>query len=190
VRTGKITMGTKHASTKPGISAAMAIAHYENTGNVVADVRAGEDKHGIWVAGALRSTVSPVQVRELRAAPLSGDWRRMGGGLEMVAALSVNVPGFPVPRPHGLVASGEVQSMVAAGMVPPVSVIPPGAEGALSLDDLRYLKRLAQRERRDAERAALNDLTSADQLARRVRASSLAMRVRSTVGAAAAGPKE
>jgi hypothetical protein len=47
------------------------------------------------------------------------------------------------------------------------------------LDDLRYLKRLADRERREeAALVASGSLPSATELARRVRASSLAMRVR------------
>ena len=58
------------------------------------------------------------------------------------------MPGFPVPRPHGLVASGFQQSLVASGMLPPKTVIKPGTPGALSNDDLRYLKSLADRERK------------------------------------------
>jgi hypothetical protein len=49
------------------------------------------------------------QIDELRRSPLSGDWRKINGKLRLVAALGVNVPGYPVPR--ALVASGEVISM-------------------------------------------------------------------------------
>lgn len=172
---GHITLDTLHAGER--LSAAAAAAHYENTGAVVADVAAGEDAHGIWVAGALRPSVTPDQVRALRAAPLSGDWRRLSGNLELVAALAVNVPGYSVPRPRGLVAGGATQSLVASGMVPPRRVLRPGTVGALSVDDLRYLKRLADRERaEDSRRAAAGALPSGDELARRVRASALAVR--------------
>jgi hypothetical protein len=83
----------------------------------VADVVAGEDEHGIWLAGGLRPSVSAEQVRELRGASLSGDWRSIGGNLELVAALAVNVPGFPVPRVQaGLAASGVQTALVAAGV--------------------------------------------------------------------------
>jgi hypothetical protein len=117
VPVGALTMSTGHASTTPGTSAAAAIAHYEHTGCAVADVAVGEDEFGIWFAGALRSGVSPEQVRELRAGSLSGDWRYLGGGLELVAALAVNVPGFPVPRVQaGLAASGMQTALVAAGL--------------------------------------------------------------------------
>src|SRR4029079_16942320 len=81
-------------------------------GMVAADVRVGEDEHGIWVAGALRSHLSDEDVRAFRAALLSGDWRRIAGRLELVAALAVNVPGFPVPRTRSLVASGETETLL------------------------------------------------------------------------------
>lgn len=145
VPTGKITMGTGHSG--PQVNAIQAAAHYDNTGAAVADVRAVDGAHGIWVSGALRPNVKASQVRALRASPLSGDWRKIGGQLELVAALAVNVPGFHVPRPNGLVASGELASLVAAGMVAPRRVVRPGTEGALSASDLAYLKRLAHRER-------------------------------------------
>jgi len=67
--------------------------------------------------------------------------------MELVMGLAVNQPGFPVPRPRGLVASGALQTLQAAGMLPPERVIAPGKPGALSLEDLRYLKKAAQRER-------------------------------------------
>jgi hypothetical protein len=178
VRTGKITLDTIHPAD--GLSAAATQNHYERTGRVAADVVAGEDAHGIWVSGAIRPGLSAAQLRELRAAPLSGDWRRIGGNLELVAALAVNVPGFPIPRPHGLVAGGAVQSLVASGMVPPRQVIAPGRDGAFTLDDMRYLKVLVDRERSSqAAMADLGTLPLAADLARRVRASALAMRAHS-----------
>ena len=93
---GQITMSTGHASIKANAKA--AIAHYDNTGSVVADVVAGEDSFGIWVAGVLRPNLTDEQVAQLAASALSGDWRRTASGLELVAALAVNVPGFPIPR--------------------------------------------------------------------------------------------
>ncbi len=41
----------------------------------------------------------------------SGDWRPIGRGLELVAALAVNQPGFPIAR----VAHGRVSALTAAG---------------------------------------------------------------------------
>jgi hypothetical protein len=60
----------------------------------------------------LRPHLSDEDIREFRAAPLSGDWRRIAGRLELVGALSVNTPGFPVPRVKALVASGETETLL------------------------------------------------------------------------------
>lgn len=107
VAVGHLTFNTGHASVYD--KAAAAAAHYDNTGTVGADVVAGEDAHGIWVAGALRPELSEEQVRTFRAAPISGDWRRISNKMELVAALSVNTPGFPVPRNKALVASATME---------------------------------------------------------------------------------
>lgn len=157
VAVGHLTMNTGHASAEK--RALAALAHYDDTGAVAADVRAGEDAFGIWVAGAMRSGLSEEQVRSMRSAPLSGDWRRVNGSLELVAALAVNVPGFPVPRPSGRRSAGNTVALVASGMIPPRKVRRPGTEGALSAEDLRYLKHLARRERQ----------AQADAMARRLR---------------------
>jgi hypothetical protein len=110
VRVGVITMDAGHAPTR-GIRAAAAMAHYDNTAWAIADVNIGEDEYGIWVAGALRPDATEEQVRKLRAASISGDWRNMGNGLELVAALAVNQPGYPLAQ----VAAGRHEAMVASG---------------------------------------------------------------------------
>ena len=106
VAVGQITMDTGHAPISD--SASRAAAHYDHTGAAVVDVRAGEDDHGIWIAGALRPDVMPERIRALMASDVSGDWRRIGASLELVAVLAVNVPGFGklrVSLRDGLVAS-------------------------------------------------------------------------------------
>lgn len=152
VPTGTIRFNTGHASLRA--SADSAAAHYDNTGLAGADIHAVDGKHGIWVAGALRPGVTPEQVRTLRASPLSGDWRYIGGVLELVGALAVNLPGFPVPRTQGLVASGELQGLVAAGMVVDHAKLANARLSRLSASDLAYLERIISRERA-AERNAL-----------------------------------
>lgn len=174
VGVGHLTLETVHAPNE--MTASQALAHYENTGRVVADLVAGEDSFGIWVSGALRPGTTAKQVRSLRAAPLSGDWRTYGGHLELVAVLAVNVPGFPIPRPAGFVSKGTLQTIVASGMVPPRQVRRPGLPGAFSAEDLKYLKRLAERERA-AERVQLD--STAEALAIRVHTTRLA-RLRKT----------
>lgn len=113
VPVGQITMGTGHADLS--MSLAAAVEHYDNTGTVAADVACGEDAYGIWVAGALRPELTDRQVRQLRAASPSGDWRAARGHRELVAVLAVNVPGFPVPRARAHVANGHQTALVAAG---------------------------------------------------------------------------
>lgn len=152
VPVGTITMDTLHAGQRA--SASTAAAHYENTGAVAAYVSAGEDEHGIWIAGSLRPGLEEKQIKSLRAAPLSGDWRTIGGNLELIGVLAVNTPGFPIPRTSALVASadlaghdGAIESLTAAGMIPPKRVVPPNVEGGLTVNDLRYLKVLVRRGR-------------------------------------------
>lgn len=111
VAVGQLTLAGGHAPLSAGAEA--AVRHYDDTASAVADVAAGEDKYGIWVAGALRPGVTPEQVRVLRASAPSGDWRPINGRLELVAVCQVNVPGFPVAR--AFVASGQVTALVAAG---------------------------------------------------------------------------
>lgn len=169
IAVGRLTMDTRHAAARSGPAATMR--HYDHTGTAVADVTAGEDEFGIWVAGAVRPEITQEQARVLRSSPISGDWRRIGTSLELVAALAVNVPGFPVPRVQGLVAGAAMQTLVAAGMLAPRKVRKPGRPDALSNEDLRYLKALAHREStRQAEELAT--------MSRKVRASALAQRVR------------
>ena len=126
IRVGKIVMDTRHASINLGYAA--AAIHYDNTGDEVAVVRAGEDEYGIWVAGAIVPEADSRKVAKLRRSPLSGDWRAVEGNLELTAALAVNVPAFPVYALDGddrlaLVAAGtvvhdgiEFQNQVVADM--------------------------------------------------------------------------
>ncbi|QNJ57738.1 head maturation protease [Gordonia phage Love] len=111
---GHLTLGTGHAGAG-NINA--AAEHYDNTGAQVAAVRVGEDAHGIWFAGRTHPTTDDLQRQTLRRSSLSGDWRKVNGQYELVAALAVNVPGFPIPRTESLVASGDDTMLVAAGMV-------------------------------------------------------------------------
>jgi hypothetical protein len=114
VPVGQISMGGGHAKT--GMRWRPALAHYDSTSSAVADVACGEDEWGIWVAGQTRDNLTDQQMRELRASPLSGDWRAVNSdNLELIAALAVNVQGFPVPRVG--VAAGLQVSLVAAAPV-------------------------------------------------------------------------
>jgi hypothetical protein len=108
---GKIVMDTRHASINLGYSA--AALHYDNTGDEIAVIRCGEDQYGIWFSGAVVPEATRQKVAKLRRSPLSGDWRREGGSLELTAALAVNAPAFPVYSMEG----EEQMALVAAGSV-------------------------------------------------------------------------
>ena len=85
-----------------GLSASKASAYYDKTGMVAAYLRVTDGKHGIWACGALNPDLTDEQRedmrRQLRLHPPSGDWRPINGNYELICALAVAVPGFPVPR--------------------------------------------------------------------------------------------
>ncbi len=113
VQTGPITITADHANLRA--SWLQAKDHYAHTGLAVADVTCGEDEHGIWVAGRIRPGAPPEMVEALRASAPSGDWRLVGGRLNLVAILSVNTPGYPA-----LAASfdgADLVSLVASSSV-------------------------------------------------------------------------
>lgn len=111
---GKITIGGGHASTAPGTTLQAAVEHYDDAGTAAAVVRAGQDKHGIWVSGVAIPGQEDA-FASLPLFPLSGDWRTVGGHPELVAALAVNTPGFGIPRVTE--ERGRVTALVAAGML-------------------------------------------------------------------------
>lgn len=159
VPVGHITMGTGHAGGR--LNASKAAAHYDNTGAVVADVTCGEDAFGIWFSGAVRPNLDDEILDALRAAALSGDWRKIRGNLEMVAALAVNVPGFPIPRAslaasadqgqYSLTASGVVWAR--EGEVATVESIDPDAFAVAVLSAMKRIERTSTlREKFTAER--------------------------------------
>jgi len=113
VAIGKITFDTDHAPLTSDVVAASR--HYDNTGSVGAYVRAVNGRLGPWFSGVLKPDLSPEALVSLRANPLSGDWRSLNGNLEMVAALAVPVPGFPIPQ---LALSAAIEGGVQALILP------------------------------------------------------------------------
>jgi hypothetical protein len=187
VDVGQITLTGGHAPLNAGVS--KAVAHYDDTASAIMDVAAGEDKHGIWVAGALRPEVSEAQLRSIRASSVSGDWRPINGKLELVAVCAVNAPGFPIPRAR--VASGAPIALVAAGIEPLVEIamndrieanVEDGIKAGLELFRERIL-RLENVVLADGSPQEEKPMIDADSLRKRVRggsalAASLRERVR------------
>lgn len=113
VPTGKITLGGGHAADS--LAARPATEHYDDVSTTVAVVSAGDDRFGVWVAGALKPDVTDQQIDELLQSPPSGDWRvDQLGNLELIGVHSVNVPGFAVYRINVDAATGNVYSLVAS----------------------------------------------------------------------------
>jgi len=167
IATGVLTMSTGHAA--PSLGALPAAAHYDNTGTIWARVGAGDDTHGIWIAGRVAPNTTPEQIDTIRAAgALSGDWRRIGGNLELVAALAVNVPGFPIPR-VSMAASGAVQTaLVASGVVVPLARDLTADELAETIAE-RVMARIKRDDRLTAA-AARVEQSAAQQRQRRIAA--------------------
>lgn len=148
IGTGALTINGNHADKS--LLWRDTIDHYANTCATWADVCIGEDEHGIWIAGQVRPGTSNELVHAGRASALSGDWRNIGGRLELVAALSVNTPGFPQPRARAFAHEpGLTLSLIGAGALaaPKQMLSPSFMASKFEVADLRYIAgRLAKEE--------------------------------------------
>lgn len=135
VYVGPITVGGGHADIF--LSHRGALSHYDSLSTIVADVVVGEDEFGIWFSGALRDVDAKMR-KDLRSASLSGDWRPIGDDYELIAALAVAVPGFPIPRPSMSTVGGKVFAITAAGVLPQDPDLVRAARRVLSLDYARH----------------------------------------------------
>lgn len=146
VAVGRLTVGAGHADPKLGVIPAQE--HYDNAASCWALGRVYEDDHGIAFAGVVHPEATPRQIMDGTSAPLSGDWRRHAGNLELVAALTVNTPGYPVVR-GAADRNGRDFSLVAAGVVPldthekeqPLSEIVASAAKAAVAEYAEHLRR-------------------------------------------------
>ena len=175
--TGLLTMDTGHAEAD--LRALPAAAHYDNTGTQFATVAVGEDAIGIWVGGAVLPDVTPAQIAKVqRAGALSGDWRKIRGNLELVAALAVNTPGFPIQRLSLAASAVEGQtSLVAAGVVTRDTAAAVGlADGTLTMADVRAMVASALADEREGERRR-GRIADASARLRRSRATAAAARI-------------
>lgn len=115
---GTLVAGPRHADAQLAFQAAQQ--HYDDPAAAVAKVVAGEDKHGIWVAGWMLPGATAEAQQVFRSSPVSGDWRRIGGSLEMIAVCSVNAPGFPVPRARVAFSNGAQRTLIGSFGITPV----------------------------------------------------------------------
>jgi len=130
---GTLTVGGGHADAQLGFRA--AAEHYDSVGAAVARVRAGEDEYGIWVAGWMIPEADPVRRDQFMSSPVSGDWRSIGGSLEMIAVCAVNTPGFPVPRARVAFSAGAQRTLVGTFGITPVKGAAPHVHDIGNPDD-------------------------------------------------------
>lgn len=111
--TGRVFFVTTHQRGLAGATPEQINLAYDHTGSCWADVCAGYDQWGIWIAGALRPGLGPNARYALRASPLSGHWspstrRNRRGKRSLMCVLSVNSNGFEIDEYDDgtLVASG------------------------------------------------------------------------------------
>ena len=106
LKTGNLGGDLGHAPMGAGDLAATQ-DWYANTQTQLARIRYGEDKHGVWFAGACWPTVTEFDIAKLRASARSGHWAALGdwrdlhsgkAGYELVGACLVNVPGLKYAR--------------------------------------------------------------------------------------------
>ena len=143
--TGTLTMDTGHAALS--MSAAAAAAHYDNTGTSFAQVRCGEDAIGIWFAGVVEPKITDEQVFSIRGAKISGDWRNVAGqGLDAIAMLAVNTPGFPIVHAALAASAGQRQALVAAGVVEADPITPETLERIVAAAVTERLSIITARE--------------------------------------------
>jgi len=114
---GTLVAGPRHADAQLAFRAAQE--HYDDPTAAVARVVAGEDEHGIWVAGWLLPGATVEALDVFRSSPVSGDWRRVGGALELIGVCSVNTPGFPVPRARVHFAAGHQRALIGSFGITP-----------------------------------------------------------------------
>lgn len=113
---GTLVAGPRHAD--PTLAFQAAQQHYDDPSARVAKVMVGEDEFGIWAAGWVLPEARPEAVEIFKSSPVSGDWRWIGGRLELIAVCSVNTPGFPIPRARVGFAAQEQRTLIAAGFTP------------------------------------------------------------------------
>lgn len=116
---GTLVAGPRHADAQLAFHA--ATQHYDDPSAAVARVTAGEDEFGIWVAGWVLPTATEQARATFLSSPVSGDWRRVGGNLELIAVCSVNSAGFPIPKARVAFSNGAQRTLIGTFGVQPVS---------------------------------------------------------------------
>jgi hypothetical protein len=130
VRTGPLYNGGTH-----GVDHRGRVKDHEwlaKTSQAVADVTAGFDSHGMWIAGRLRPGLSERELAEVKGSGVSVEWHPYGNRLMVEGCLFVNGPAYNVRR----------QAVAAAGGVITMSPSCGDCGGPTLEDEVAMLKRL------------------------------------------------
>lgn len=130
---GVLTFDGPHAPIDRYLSIESRMRRYDDTTSVAAYVRAGEDEHGTWIAGAIAPDLDKGDVEKVRRLSLSGDWLPRGGRQVLAAAHAIPVPGFAI---KAKVASAG-GAMLTVGPRPPEPVKPDLVLVAAAIQSLR-----------------------------------------------------
>lgn len=176
-KVGRLTVGGGHADGRLGVGP--AVAHYDDVGTCFALVHVGEDAHGIWFSGIPAPGATEEQVAAGLSAPLSGDWRTVGGNLELVAALAVNTPGFPIVASGATDRTDSPLSLVASlGPCPDTADGPQMSKTQLTVFAKALFAEMRQSEKRSAAaKAAIEQVEGPRRAARKSAALNLIARV-------------
>lgn len=154
---GRLTVGAGHAD--PRMRPTPAAAHYDSAGSCFALVRVGEDEHGVWFSGVAAPWATADQIEQGLSSPLSGDWRNFGQGLDLIAALAVNTPGYAIQGSDG--EDGRPAALVAS-----VGPHPAGRDQGITRESVyRWIREAivnVTQEQQLAAEQAVEDETTAD----------------------------
>lgn len=127
IKTAVIGGGSGHAPVD--MATANVPKYYESIDKQLMRVRFGEDENGLWFAGALWPEVDDLQVAQIRASSISGDWRwhaawrkASASDYDFAGACLVNIPGFPMPAAGNINSDSGVPYALAASAFMPVEV--------------------------------------------------------------------
>lgn len=123
VRAGVITLDTGE-NPDPAQALARMVSHWDNTTTQAAAVRAGQDEHGVWVAGALLPFLDRERCARMELARFAGIWQETNGRMELAGAMALDgratVAARLVNPPNlsrTLVAAGALPAPAATGRV-------------------------------------------------------------------------
>jgi hypothetical protein len=125
VKVAPIALYGGHADTDPDLDWRQVSAFYDDPAKVGCYVTIVDDEIGPFVSGFVKPGLADADVIALQAASISGDWRWITDGRELVGACAVNTPGFNVtladgskladlPGPHARAFGAEVRTLIAA----------------------------------------------------------------------------